>query len=321
MPVPRESGWVRLRRAALLLVIGVLTVTGGFTVADRILAFVRPPATSASSSTPTVSDTAMSGWAAVVATDYLSWDSADKTTRQTALARYAPSTTTVIDGWDGTGRQSADAAQTIAITRGAGDSAVATVRVRVTPYAGAPAGSSTSSSADADGNAASQPMPGATGWTALPGRWVTLAMPLAQRAGRMVVTTTPALVGSPPTVAPAAAVADGDAGDDGFAAATKDTVSTLLRAYATGQLDYARAAGTTFAGLASTAALDSVQTWRAPTVAPGAQATTRTGDATVTWALSGGAGKLTCSYLITLQQQDQRWFLAAVSPETEGVSR
>lgn len=321
VPVPRESGWVRLRRAALLLVIGVLTVTGGLTVTDRILAFVRPPTTSVGSSTSAVSDTVLSGWAAVVATDYLSWDSSDKATRQTALARYAASSATVIDGWDGTGRQSADEAQTTAITRGAGDSAVATVRVRVTPYSGAPTGTSSSSSSDAGANAASQPMPGVTGWIPLPARWITLAVPLAQRAGRIVVTTTPALIGSPPTIVPAAAVASGDTDDDGFATATKDTVGTLLRAYATGQLDYARAANTTFAGLSSTAALDSVQAWRVPTVAAGTPATTRAGDATVTWALSGGAGKLTCSYLITLQQQDQRWFLAAVSPETEGVSR
>jgi hypothetical protein len=97
-------------------------------------------------------------------------------------------------------------------------------------------------------------------------------------------------------------------------------VTTLLRAYGTGDLSYGRATGTTFTGLNNVAVLDSLTDWRVAPLREGGDGSTRVGDATVKWTLSGGAGKLQASYRVELKKQDDRWYLSAISAETEEVN-
>lgn len=315
----RESWWVRARRSAVLVAVAVLVLVGAVTIAGTVRSWV---ARSAPPPAPVVAESEFDATAMPFAVDYLSWDPTERSSRQTALSRaVAPKVS--VDGWDGTGRQWADSPATVGFVRDGGDRAVVTVRLRVTPFAaaGTPSSAALPARSDAGPNVASGPVLSAPGWTAQQARWVTLAVPLARRGGRVVVTAVPVLVGSPPTAVAGPALPDSSsAGDTAFAQSTQDTLTTLLRSYGTGELDYARASGTSFIGLDQAAALDSVTAWRVKTLDRGADGSTRVGDATVTWALSGGAGKLTCSYRIELTSDSGRWYLGSVDAETEVVS-
>lgn len=151
------------------------------------------------------------------------------------------------------------------------------------------------------------------------------------------MTATPALVGSPQTSAPEPAVPqESTAEDSEFARNTRETVRTLLRAYATGDLQYARAAGTSFRGLDNAVELTDVDVWRTrsgnSTDETGrSDERVRVGDVTVTWALSGDAGTLRCTYRVELRHDGTpganggggaggRWYLASVEVPTEAVT-
>jgi hypothetical protein len=317
----RESWWVRARRGAVLVVAGVLVVTGAVTIAGTVRGWVSrsvpPPLW-----VPGVAESEFEGVAVPFAVDYLSWDQNERPSRQMALARsVAPRVT--VDGWDGTGRQWADSPAVVGFARGGGDRAVVTVRVRVIPFTAAGTGSpvALSVASDAGPTVASGPVLSAPGWTARRARWVSVAVPLAKRGGRVVVSAVPVLVGSPPVrVVGPALPGSVSAGDTGFAQSTQDTLTTLMRSYGTGELDYARASGTSFTGLDQAAVLEGVSAWRVKSLDQGADGSTRVGDATVTWALSGDAGKLTCSYRVELTNDSGRWYLSSVDAETEVVN-
>ena len=335
---PREGIWVRARRLGAVLAAGALVLTGALTIAGQVVDWIN-----ASPSVPrAVSDREFDSAAVPFAVDYLSWDETDRATRQTALSRLTTPGVTV-DGWGGTGRQWADSATPLRIARGRDRHAVVTVRLRVLPFVedhpgtepatGDPTGAPTDqpenqpteqarASADRGGpNVASGPLLDAPGWTPGRARWLNLAVPLQQRDNRVVVTATPALVGSPPTAADLPAVSTNAASEDAaFAHDSHDVITTLLHAYGTGDLDYARAAGTTFAGLTDAAELDTITAWRVRALAPDADSSARTGDVTVTWVLSGGAGTLTCTYRVELHQDAGRWYLASIGPPTGAVT-
>jgi hypothetical protein len=115
-------------------------------------------------------------------------------------------------------------------------------------------------------------------------------------------------------------------------------ITTLLGAYATGELQYARAAGTLFTGLDRAAVLEDVTSWRVHDPHSATDGTgggagdggeqVRAGDVTVTFALSGGAGTLRCTYRVELRadngqqgsQPDGRWYLASIGVPTEAVT-
>ncbi|MGH3833582.1 MAG: hypothetical protein ACRDRS_24625 [Pseudonocardiaceae bacterium] len=316
----RESWWLRARRWAVLVALGVLVLTGAVTIAGTVRGWVArsvaPPP-----SAPVVAESEFEGAAVVFAADYLSWDQNERPARAIALNRVA-APGTMVEGWDGTGRQWADTCAAVGFARGSGDRAVVTVRVRVTPFA-ATSGASPAVSvrSDAGPSVASGPVLSSPGWTPEQARWLELAVPLAKRGGRVVVTAPPVLVGSPPAGAPGPALpGTSSAGDTTLAQGTQDTLTTLLRSYGTGELDYARATGTSFTGLDHAAALEGVTEWRVRSLDQGTDGSTRVGDATVTWALSGGAGKLTGSYRIELRNDSGRWYLSSVGAETEVVS-
>ena len=171
-----------------------------------------------------------------------------------------------------------------------------------------------------DANVASAPDLTAPGWVAQSARWLTVAVAMASRQGQMVMTAPPALVGSPPAAAAPPAVGRGSGGGDaGTAAATRDTVERLLRAYGSGDLEFVRAAGAGFAGLNGAAELHAVTGWRVAELADGTDGSTRVGDVTVTWTLPAAAGRLTCSYRIELQHREGRWYLAGISPAIEEI--
>lgn len=192
-------------------------------------------------------------------------------------------------------------------------------------------------------NVASGSVPDEPGWTAGAPRWLNLAVPVrAGRGGRVVVTAPPALVGSPQPSAQRPAVPSTSTAEDArFARDTRGTVTTLLRSYGTGELQYARWAGTAFAGLDNAAVLDDITSWRVHdphSATDGADGGTggsgdegervRAGDVTVMWALSGGAGALRCTYRVELRAdtshhggaQDGRWYLATIGVPTEAVT-
>lgn len=315
MPVsslPPDPWWVHLRRFAVLGLAGIVGVAGVVTIGDTVLRWVRPAPPPAAP--PAVSDTQLAGAASVAATDYLSWDSDNRSARQSALSH--ETVPGFRDGWDGTGRQWADSPAAVDVRRGAADTAVVTVRVRVTPFTSAP----TTPSAPADGGAAaSAPNLTASGATAAAPRWLNMAIPMTTAGGHPAVSAQPALIGSPPERVEPPAVPGISLGDDQLAAATRETTSRLLGAYGSGDLSYARASGTTFTGLDGAARLGQVQQWRVAPSEPGADPAQRRGDATVTWDLAGG-GHLTCPYLVDLRQNDGRWYLAGISAETEDIA-
>jgi hypothetical protein len=334
----REPGWVRWRRAAVAVVAAVLVLTGAASIVGQVLRWVAPPA--APPPAVAVTDAAFEAVAVPFAVDYLSWDAAARSARQTALTRSAAPDTTV-DGWGGSGRQWADSPTAVGIARADTEHAVVTVRVRVIPSTAAttppttagspppsasspptPPATTSSSGPVADGgpNVASGPPPAAAGWTAGAPRWVNLAAPVARRDGRIVVTAPPVLVGSPQSSAARPAVPGGSTAEDaGFAGQTREVITTLLRAYGSGELDYARASGTSFTGLDKAAALQEVTAWRVQQDRAG-DASVRLGDVTVTWVLSGGAGTLRCTYRVELRGDGGRWYLASIGAATEAVT-
>jgi hypothetical protein len=338
---PQEPGWVRWRRAAVAVVAAVLVLTGAASIVAQVLRWVAP--TAAPPPAVAVTDAAFEAVAVPFAVDYLSWDAAARSARQTALTRSAAPDTTV-DGWGGSGRQWADSPTAVGIARADAEHAVVTVRVRVTPSTAAttppltagnsppaaspstspptPPATTSSSGPVSDGgpNVASGPPPAAAGWTAWAPRWVNLAVPVARRDGRIVVTAPPVLVGSAQPSAARPAVPGGSTAEDAaFAGQTREVITTLLRAYGSGELDYARASGTSFTGLDKAAALQEVTAWRVQQN-PGGDGSVRVGDVTVTWVLSGGAGTLRCTYRVELRGDGGRWYLASIGAGTEAVT-
>jgi hypothetical protein len=317
----RERWASRLRRWIVVTAAAVLIAVGVVNVSAQVLRWLRPTAGTVSS--PAVTDIEFTGAATVAAVDYASWDENDKPARQTALTRMAAPGIS-LDGWGGAGRQWADSPAVIGLVRTDAGQAVVTVRLRLVPFvldatAGAPAPAPASVS-DAGANVAAAPVLQSRGWTAKAARWMNLAVPVASQGDRIVVTSSPVPVGSPPLAAQShAAVGRSSSGDAAFAQSTRDTVTTLLRSYGTSDLAYGRASGTSFAGLGNAATLDTVSEWRVAEVHTGQDNNVRVGDATVTWALSGGAGTLTATYRVELRRADDRWYLASLSAEIEAV--
>lgn len=316
---PGRSWQVRVRDGAVIVAAVVVVTAGVASITRTVVDWVTPSAPAVTAGV--ITDQQLAGFAEVVGTDFLSWDQGDKPSRQTALARYAAKGAQ-IDGWDGRGRQVADNATTIGIARGPEGRAVVTVRVRTVPFAvtpNSPPATAPTQQPDAGANVAAAPEVTTQGWTPLQARWVTVAVPVRASGSQLVVTAPPALIGSASELAVRPAVPGYGIGDDVFARDTKAAVARLFSSYATGDLSYARASGTTFTGLNGAAGLGELETWRVARLQPEGDPAHRRGDATVTWQMPGG-GSLTSSYLIDLQQTDGRWYLAGISAATERVT-
>lgn len=298
---PTASVFAVVRRWAVLAAAMMLVVVGAVTVTGRVIAMVHPAPVLVAAA-PRVSDLQFAGAAQAAVLDYLSWDTAaPRALRTTALNRWGIAGG-VSDGWDGSGRLSAENAVAVAVLRLADDQAVVTVQVRTAPKPPTSAVGSTDPS-----------------WSWADGAiWLTVAVPVARRGSHIVLTMPPAIVGSPPDQAPGAAVlttADEDA-DTGRA--TADTVDKLIAAYTSGDMEFVRGPGSTFTGLTGMVTAGQVQSWRMAKTQPHRDPSLRSGDVTVLWTLPGGAGQLRCTYRIDLVQREGRWLLQQITPGIEG---
>ena len=96
--------------------------------------------------------------------------------------------------------------------------------------------------------------------------------------------------------------------------ATADTVSKLITAYGSGDLEFVRGPGSSFTGLAGMVTGGQVLSWRMAKARGRGDPSLRAGDVTVLWTLPGGAGQLRCSYRILLAQRENRWLLQQITP-------
>jgi len=289
--------WVGLAVAMMLLLVGAVTVAG------RVVSMVDPPPIVVGWA-PRVSDLQFAGVAQAAVVDYLSWDvAAPRAARTAALSRWGFGES-VGDGWGGSGHFNVENSVAIAVLRTADDRAVVTIQARPTPspptQAATPATNSPSS-------------PGATTSSA----WLTVAVPVALRGSRIVLTAPPALVGSPPDQALTVAVSSAADEDTDAGRATADTVGKLISAYGSGDLEFVRGPGSTFTGLAGTVTGGQVQSWRMAKLRTGDDPSLRSGDVTVLWTLQGGSGQLRCSYRIQLAQRENRWLLQEITPAVD----
>ena len=141
-----------------------------------------------------------------------------------------------------------------------------------------------------------------------------MAVPVALRGSRVVITAPPALVGSPPSQALGPAVTAAADEDTDTGRATAGTVQKLITAYGSGDLEFMRGPGSDFTGLAGMVTGGHVESWRMAKVAAGGDPAVRAGDVTVLWTLAGGAGQLRCNYRIELVQRENRWLLQQITP-------
>ena len=289
--------WLMLAAAVMLLLVGAVTVVG------RVVAMVdRAPLTTAS--VQRVSDLQFAGAAQAAALDYLSWDAdASRTARSAALVRWGFAGA-VTDGWDGFGRLRIENTVAIAVLRLPDDRAVVTVQARTAPPEPAPATTPTTTTSTLSGLAGSA-------------SWLTVAVPVAVRGPRVVITASPALVGSPPGQALGQAVVAAADEDTETGRVTAGTVQKLITAYGSGDLEFMRGPGSEFTGLAGMVTGAQVESWRMAKVSAGGDPAVRAGDVTVLWTLGGGAGQLRCGYRIVLVQQENRWLLQEITPSLE----
>ena len=178
---PGARRWVVLAAAVMLLLVGAVTVAG------RVVAMVDP-APVVVAPAPRVTDVQFAGVAQAAVLDYLSWnESAPRAERTAALSRWGLGGA-VSDGWDGSGQLNVENSVAIAVLRTTDDRAVVTIQARTTPSLPTQVATPATNSPNS---------PGADSKT-----WLTVAVPVALRGSRIVLTAPPALVGSPPVQAP-----------------------------------------------------------------------------------------------------------------------
>jgi hypothetical protein len=292
------SFYVLARRWVVLALAVMLLIVGGVTVAGRVVSMVDPTPVMVVAA-PRVSDLQFAGAAQAAVLDYLSWDAAaPRSARAPALSRWGVSGA-LTDGWDGSGQLNAENAVPIAVLRVSDEGAVVTVQARI-------ASPTPASTANPVPGGADQPGPAAG--------WMTVAVPVAVRGAQFWLTAPPALVGAAPAQALGAAVRTAADEDTEASRVTAATVSKLISAYGSGDLEFVRGPGSSFTGLAGMVAGGQVLSWRMAKAAAGAEPSFRAGDVTVLWSLPGGAGQLRCSYRILLVQLENRWLLQQITP-------
>ena len=288
--------WVGLAVAVMLIVVGTVTVV------SRVVAMVDP-APVVVAPAPRVTDVQFAGVAQAAVLDYLSWnESAPRAERTAALSRWGLGGA-VSDGWDGSGQLNVENSVAIAVLRTTDDRAVVTIQARTTPSLPTQVATPATNSPNS---------PGADSKT-----WLTVAVPVALRGSRIVLTAPPALVGSPPVQAPGVAVSGAVDEDTDAGRATADTVGKVITAYGSGDLEFVRGPGSIFAGLAGMVTGGQVQSWRMAKIGTRDDPSLRSGDVTVLWSLAGGAGQLRSSYRIQLAQRENRWLLQEITPAVD----
>lgn len=229
---------------------------------------------------------AASGVADRFASDFLTWDAADPSARSNALGEVVAGG---VDGdkfgWDGTGKQQATAAYTIAVDPSSAIDATVTVAVQVHPY-------------DKDGKE-------------LPASWQAVAVPVHMQAGRAAVAGSPALVAVPAPHAVDAAQAPAE--DTGLSHSTEDYAKSFFAAYASGtDVSAVAAPAASFTGLGGAVRFQSLTSW----TVYASRGDTRQARAVVAWETKAGT-TLTATYAVTLTRvtagSATRWQVAAIT--------
>ncbi len=226
--------------------------------------------------------------AARFARSYMNWNSQAPDLRAKELAADLAEGIDPKLGWDGAGMQLV--AQTIpgAVTQVGGKRARVSVDVRVSVVTGTGKNQRTVSS------------------------WRGLEVPVAQGAGRVVVTGAPALVGMPKTAGYKAP--DGPEADSQLSGTTRDTVKTFLTSWAAGSADQAAAPGANIQPLGGGMAMDALDSW----VVDAGTGDKRSGTATVRWKVGGA--QLQQTYQVTITKVSassaSRWQVEAVTAKT-----
>ncbi|MFD9593079.1 conjugal transfer protein [Kitasatospora sp. NPDC059973] len=278
----------RLGRGLLWGVVVLACVTGLRSWFFPPKVHIPPPAPASTGPTYPTADAQAA--AALFTRAYLGWDEAAPQARAAALASLLPSGSDTTMGWDSHGHQDVLAVQAAAVTVGQQGQArvrvLALIRSAVTPAQGAPAP---------------------------PAQWVALEVPVAQSAGRVVVTGEPGLVGVP-AQGPAAPHVTAAPSDSAMTTATQPIVDQFLKAYAAAQTTStttsATAPGANIPPLPAGFTYGGLTSW---TVDVG-QGNTRTGTARVSWTVAGAVIEQT--YRVELTQVSsasaQTWQVADV---------
>lgn len=220
------------------------------------------------------------------ATSFLSWDQADPSARAAQLKQDVGGLSDGDKfGWDGTGRQSAGSAYTVAVDATSATDATVTVAVNVTPY-------------DAESKS-------------LPASWQSLAVPIHIQGARPVVVGQPAIVAlpSPKKVSTQRATNE----DTELGKKTESYAKSFFAAYgSTSDVSAVSAPTAHFAGLNDAVTFRSLTSW---TVYSG-NGETREARAVVTWKTDGGP-TVTSTYAVTLTRVTAgttvRWQVAAIT--------
>ncbi|TLQ39261.1 conjugal transfer protein [Streptomyces marianii] len=277
-------------RVAIWLVIGLAAFTG-----VRTWVFpAKPPAPvqqvdpQAEARKNNVPEAEAQQVAARFARSYMTWNAQDPDARAKELEADLAKGIDPKLGWNGSGLQLV--AQTIpgTVTQVGGKRARVRVDVRVSVVTGSGNKQRTVTS------------------------WRGLEVPVAQGAGRVVVTGEPAIVGMP--TAAAYKAPDGPEADAQLSTQTRDTVKDFLTAWAAGSEDQAAAPGADIQPLGPGLKLDALDSW----VVDAAGGDKRFGTATVRWKI--GAAQLQQTYQITLTKVSassaSRWQVEAVTAKT-----
>lgn len=229
---------------------------------------------------------AAAGVADRFATNFLSWDQSAPGARSSALKQDVGGLSDGDKfGWDGTGKQSAGAAYTVAVDATSATDATVTVAVDVTPY-------------DADGKS-------------LPSSWQSLSVPVHIQGVRPVVVGQPAIVALPNPKNVTIAQAPNE--DTDLGKQTESYAKSFFTAYgSTSDVSAVSAPTAHFAGLNGAVTFQTLTSWTVYS----RDGDTREARAVVAWKTRGGS-TVTSTYTVTLTRvtagTTARWQVAAIT--------
>jgi hypothetical protein len=281
--VEKPRWYWKVLRVVLIVALFVVVLVGLRTMFFPQSAHVEQTKTDPAAAFP---GAAAAGVADRFATNFLTWNQDDPSARVTALKQDVGGLSNSDKfGWDGTSKQAASSAYTIAVDATSATDATVTVAVDVTPY-------------DKDGKA-------------LPDRWQSLAVPVHIQGARPVVVGQPAIVALPD--AQKVTTGQAPAEDTALGDQTESYAKSFFDAYgATSDVSAVSAPTAHFAGLDGAVKFQTLTSW---TVYTGS-GDTRQARAVVTWKTSGGS-TVTSTYAVSLARvtagTTARWQVAAIT--------
>ena len=228
--------------------------------------------------------------AARFARAYLTFDEDEPDERARLLASVLPADADTTMGWDGHGSQDVLAVQPGTVTHGKQDQARVRVDVLIRPETATTVKGKKTTTTEA-------------------ARWVGLDVPVVDTSGRVIVTSTPGLVGIPAHGPKAPDLSTAHV-DTELSTQTQAVVEKFFGAYAAGDTDTLTAPGASVPALAAGIEYKDLSSW---SVDDGS-GSDRTGTAVVSWTLGGATVEQT--YRVTLTRVSSsdaaRWQVADV---------